>query len=64
VWWYVPVISAVGRLRQKDHKFKASLGLEKRRKEKIEKNYRTIETFSFANGKMIEINLVLKSHYL
>jgi hypothetical protein len=26
VWWHTSVISALGRLRQEDHKFKASLG--------------------------------------
>jgi hypothetical protein len=25
-WWYMPVISTLGRKRQEDHKFKASLG--------------------------------------
>jgi hypothetical protein len=25
-WWYIPVILALGRLRQKDHKFKTGLG--------------------------------------
>jgi hypothetical protein len=26
VWWYTHVITALGRLRQEDHKFQASLG--------------------------------------
>jgi hypothetical protein len=26
VWWYTAIISVLGRLRQKDHKFKVSLG--------------------------------------
>jgi hypothetical protein len=26
IWWYIPVIPALRRLRQKDHNFKASLG--------------------------------------
>jgi hypothetical protein len=25
-WWFMPVISALRRLRQEDHEFKASLG--------------------------------------
>jgi hypothetical protein len=25
-WWCIPVIPALGRLRQKDHEFRASLG--------------------------------------
>jgi hypothetical protein len=37
VWWYTPVIPALRKLRQEDHKFKVSLGyierpcLEKKR---------------------------------
>jgi hypothetical protein len=26
VWWHIPVISALGRLREEDFKFEASLG--------------------------------------
>jgi hypothetical protein len=26
MWWYIPVILAIRRLRQEDYKFKASLG--------------------------------------
>jgi hypothetical protein len=26
VWWYIPVIPALGKLRQEDHEFKANLG--------------------------------------
>jgi hypothetical protein len=26
VWWQMPVVSALGRLRQEDHEFQASLG--------------------------------------
>jgi hypothetical protein len=26
-WWFMPIIPAVGRLRQEDHEFQASLGV-------------------------------------
>jgi hypothetical protein len=26
MWWFMPIIPALRRVRQKDHKFKASLG--------------------------------------
>jgi hypothetical protein len=30
VWWYTPIIPALRRLRQEDHKFKASLDYKER----------------------------------
>jgi hypothetical protein len=30
-WWYTPVIPALGRLRQEDHDFEASLGYRRTR---------------------------------
>jgi hypothetical protein len=38
VWWYTPVIPVFGSLRQKDHKFKASLGLLARALRGIKEN--------------------------
>jgi hypothetical protein len=37
VWWCIPVRSALGRLRQEDHKFKASVRYTARQKQKRKK---------------------------
>jgi hypothetical protein len=39
MWRHTPVISALGRLKQKDPKFKANLSYQKKKKKKKEKLY-------------------------
>jgi hypothetical protein len=48
MWWCMPVILVLGRLRQEDHEFQASLGDKERlvsKKKKIERKIKTIAHF-------------------